>query len=188
MLFGQFHHLSVHTSHWWSVLRRKVLFCSEQCSPSIATGNGILWDGEGRKRFLSPHLAISKLTFYSTCHRDLYQVQWSDDSHLWHQWGWRCQSPKCGRTSGKEVQKTIVRVYLSTACRCLLRRQVVNLVPECGSDGSTFNPMQICIQVNTRTGWKFSWRRRHPRLIILPSRCCLLQCSIIILSSAFNMQ
>ena len=34
---------------WW-----KVLFCSEQCSASIATGINVLWDSEGRNRFLSP--------------------------------------------------------------------------------------------------------------------------------------
>ena len=192
MLFGRFRYLSVHTGHWWSVLRWKVLFCSEQCSAFITTGNGVLWDGEGRKRFLLPHLSSPRLTFYSTSHCDLYQVWWSDDSDLWHRSRWQCQSSKCGGTSGKEVQKTIVRVYLSTACRCLLRRQVlVNLVPKCRLDGSTFISMQTCIfpkQVNIRTRWKFSSRRRHPHLMIPLSRYCLFQCSKIILSSAFNMQ
>ena len=46
-------YLGVETGHWWSVLWWKVLFCSEQCSASITTRNGFLWDGEGRKRFLS---------------------------------------------------------------------------------------------------------------------------------------
>ena len=131
MLFGRFRYLSLDT-HWWSVLWRKVLFGSEQCSASIAIGNGVFWHSEGRKRFLSPHLSSSssKSTFYSTRNRDLYQVRWFDDSDLWHISRWRCQSPKCGGTSGKEVQKTFVRVYFSAACRCLLRRQVlVNLVP-----------------------------------------------------------
>ena len=60
----------------------KVLFCSEQCSASIATGNDIFWDSEGRKRFVSFIFPSSKLTFYSTCHRDLHQIRWPDDSDL----------------------------------------------------------------------------------------------------------
>ena len=131
MLFVRFCYLGAHTSHWWSVLRWKVLFCFEQCPASIAIKNGVFWDGEGRKRFLSTHFSNSKLTFYSTRHRDIYQIRWFNDSNLWHQSRWRWQSSKCGGTSGKKVQKTIVRVYLSTACRCLLRRQVqVNFVPK----------------------------------------------------------
>ena len=63
MLFGQFRYLSVHIGHWWSVLRRKVLFCSEQCSTSIVTGKGLLWDGEGRKRYLSPHYSSFNFRF-----------------------------------------------------------------------------------------------------------------------------
>ena len=49
---------------------------------------------------------------------------------------------------------------------------------------------QICIakQVIIRTRWKFSSRRRHPRLMIPLSRCCLFQCSKIILISVFDMQ
>ena len=54
MLFGRCCYVSVYTGHWWS-LRWKVLLYSEQCSASIATGNCVLWDGEGRKRFLSLH-------------------------------------------------------------------------------------------------------------------------------------
>ena len=111
MLFGQFRYLSVHTGHWWSVLRLKVLYCSEQCSASISTGNGVLWDSEGRKRFLSPLLSSLRLTFYSTCHRNLYQIRWSDDSDLWHWSRWWGQSPKCRGRSGKEVQKTIIYGY-----------------------------------------------------------------------------
>ena len=38
--------------YWWPVLWWKVLLCSEQCSASIATGDSVLWDGEGRKRSL----------------------------------------------------------------------------------------------------------------------------------------
>ena len=53
----------------------KVLFCSEQCSASIATGNGVFQDHKNRKRFLSPHISSPKITFYSTRHRDLYQVR-----------------------------------------------------------------------------------------------------------------
>ena len=145
MLFGQFHYLSVHTGHWWSVLRWKVLFRSEQCSASFSTGNGVLWDGESRKRFLSPIFhSNSKLTFYSTCHRDLYQIRWSNDSDLWHGSRWYCQSPKCGGRSRKEVQKTIIWIYLSTTCRCLLRRQVlVSIVPKC-----TLN-VQPCADLHT---------------------------------------
>ena len=44
--------LIVYIGHWRSVLCWKVLFCSEQISAFIATGKGVLWDGEGRKRFL----------------------------------------------------------------------------------------------------------------------------------------
>ena len=170
----------------------KVLFCSEQCLATIATWNRVFWDGEGRKRFLSPHLSSSRLTLYSACHSGLYQVRWSDDSDLWHRSRWRCQLPICGRTSGKKVQKTFVWVCLSTARRCLLRRQVlVNFVPKCRPDGSTFSPMQICIlpeQVNIRIRWKCSSERWHPLLIIPLSSCYLFQCSKIILSSVFNMQ
>ena len=69
------------------------------------------------------HLGFnSHLTMYSTCHRDLHQIRWSDDSDLWHGSRWRCQSSKCGGTSGKKVQKAIVRVCFSASCRCLLRR------------------------------------------------------------------
>ena len=82
----------------------KVLFCSEQCSAATPTGNEVFWDGEGRKWFLLSHFFKSAgLTFYSTRHRDLYQVRWSDDSNLWHQWRWRCQSPKRRGTSGEEI-------------------------------------------------------------------------------------
>ena len=153
---------------------------------SIAIGNGVFWDGEGRKRFLSPHFSNSKLTFYSTHHRDIYQIRWFDDSNLWHRSRWRWQSSKCGGTSGKKVQKTIVRVYLSTACRCLLRRQVqVNLCQSLDH----INPMT---DLHSETGkhqtrWKFSSRGRHPHWMIPLSRC-LFRCSEIILSSVFNMQ
>ena len=75
-----------------------------------------------------------RLTFYSTRHRDLYQVRWSDYSDLWYQRRWRCQSPKCGGASRKQVQKPIVRVWISTMCRCLLWRQVlVNLLSKSSS-------------------------------------------------------
>ena len=151
-------------------LRWKVLFCAEQCSASITTRNRVLWDGKSGKRFLSPHLSNPGLTFYSTRHRDIYQVRWSDDSDLWHRSRRRCQSPKCGGTTRKQVQKTIVRVWISTTCRCVLRRQVlVNSVPKCRADDSMFNPIQICIlpkQVNIRTRWKSSSKRRHPLLMI----------------------
>ena len=54
MPFGQFRYLGVHTTcPWWSVLWRKVLFRSEQCSASTATGSVLLWDSESRTRFLS---------------------------------------------------------------------------------------------------------------------------------------
>ena len=68
--------LSHHT--YWPLMFSsavKVLFCSEQCSASIATGNGVLSDGEGRKRFLSPRHSSPRLTFYSARHRNLYQVR-----------------------------------------------------------------------------------------------------------------
>ena len=85
---------------------------------------------------------IPNLTFYSTCHRDLHQIRWSNDSDLWHRSRWRCQSSTRRGTSRKKVQKTIVRVCLSTACRRLLRRQVlVNLVPRHRPYGSMSNPM-----------------------------------------------
>ena len=133
---------------YWSLIVKfcveKVLFYSEQCSATIATGDGVFWDGEGRKRFLSwpsaPIFQVYKLTFYSTRRRDLYQIRWSDDSDLWHWSRRRCQSPKCGGTSGTELQKTIVRVCLSTKCWCLLRRQVlVDSVPKWWTSGSMFN-------------------------------------------------
>ena len=146
----------------------------------------------GREKVYITNLSSSKLTFYSTRHRDLHQVRWSDVTDLWHWSRRRCQSQKCGGRSRKKVQKTIVRVYLSATRRCLLRRQVlVNLVPKCRPDSSVLNLMQICIlpkQVNIRTRWKFSLRRRHPHLMIPLSRCCLFQCSKIILNSACIMQ
>ena len=72
----------------------------------------------------------TQLTFYSTRHCDLHKIRWSDDSGLWHWSRWWYQSSNCEGTTGEEFQKTIVRVCLSTACRCLLRRQVlVNLAP-----------------------------------------------------------
>ena len=40
------------------------------------------------KGFYPPQLSSSILTFYSTRHRDLYQVRWSDDSDLWHGSRW----------------------------------------------------------------------------------------------------
>ena len=191
MLFGRFRSQLSFSLHQW-FLWRKVLFCSQHFPAFIATGNSVLWDSEGKKRSLSPMpLSSSKSTFYSARHRDLYQVRWSDDSDLWHRSRWQCQSPKCGGRSGKKVSKTIVRVCLSTACRCLLRRQVlVNLVPKFRPDSSAFNLMKICIpkQVIIRIRWKFSLRRRHPHWTILLSRCCLFQCRKIILKSAFNMQ
>ena len=62
---------------------------------------------------------------------------------------------------------------------------------QCRPDGSTFKSTQICTfskQVNIRTRWKFSSKRRHPHLMILLLRYCLFQCSKIILRSAFNVQ
>ena len=59
---------------------------------------------------LSPHLSSPRLTFFSTRHRDLYQVRWFDDSDIWHVSRGRYQSPKCGEICGREIQKTIVRV------------------------------------------------------------------------------
>ena len=170
----------------------RFLFCSGQCSASIEIGKGVLWDGQRRKRFLSPHLSFPRLTFYSTRHRDIHQIWWSDDSDLRHCSRWTCKSSKCGGTSRQEIQKTFVRVCLCTACRCLLRRQVlVNLVPKCRPDSSMFKPMQVCILqilLDIRTSWKFSSRRRKPLLMMPLSRFCLFQCNKIIWSSAFNMQ
>ena len=45
--------ISAYTSPWWSVPWWKVLFRSEQCSATIATGNDLFWDSESRKWFLS---------------------------------------------------------------------------------------------------------------------------------------
>ena len=142
MLFGQFCYLCVYAGYWWSVLRRKVLLCSLQCSASLFIGKGFLWDSEDRKRFPSPDLPSfrARLTFSSTCHSDLYQIRWFDESDLRHWWRWRGQSSKCGGTSRNKLQKTIVRVSLSTACTCLLRRQVlINLAPKRRPYGSMFN-------------------------------------------------
>ena len=62
MLFGPFaissYILATDSHLWW-----KVLFCSEQCSTSIVTGKGLLWDGEGRKWYLSPHYSSSNFRF-----------------------------------------------------------------------------------------------------------------------------
>ena len=99
---------------------------------------------EQEKVSIPPSFKLSspRLTLYSTCNCNLHQIRWSDDSDLWHLSRWRGQSSKCGGTSGKKVQKTIVRVYLSTTCRCLLRRQVLDpLAPRHGLYGSAFNPM-----------------------------------------------
>ena len=80
--------------------------------------------------------------FSSTCHCDIYKIWWSDDSDLWRWKRWRCQSSKCGGSSRKKVQKTIIPVCLSTASGCLLRRQVVvNIVLKCRQYSSMFNPM-----------------------------------------------
>ena len=137
--------LGIHSDHSWSVPGWKVLFCSEQCTASFAAGNGLLWVGRGRKRFSFPtsfKLSSRRSTFYSTCHRDLHQIRWSDDTDLWHRSRWRGQSSNCGGTSGEKVQKPIIRVYLSTTCRCLLWRQAMfNLAPRHRSYGSMFNPM-----------------------------------------------
>ena len=152
MLFGQFRYLSVHTSRWWSVLRWKVLFCSEWRSASIPTRINVLWEGEGWERFLSCHLSgfHSRLTFSSARDRDIYQIRWSAVSDLWHRWRWRCQSSKCKGTSGRKVPKTIVQVSLSTTCRCLLWRQVVvNIVLKCRLYSSIINPMS---GLNKETG------------------------------------
>ena len=45
--------ISAYTSPWWSFPWWKVLFRSEQCSATIATGNNLFRDSESRKRFLS---------------------------------------------------------------------------------------------------------------------------------------
>ena len=82
----------------------------------------------GLEKVSITRLSSSKITFYSTCHRDFYQIRWSDDPDLWHWSRRQSQSQICGGSSRKKVQKTIVRVYLPTSCRYLLRRQVlVNL-------------------------------------------------------------
>ena len=130
-LFGRFHYLSTYWSlmvssavkgfvlfwtvlglycHWkWSFLRRRE---------------------QEKIFFITPHFSSLRfVTFRSTRHRDIYQVRWSDDSDLWYWSRWRGQSPKRGGTSGnlKEVQKTTVQVVClsTTACRCLLQRQVL---------------------------------------------------------------
>ena len=54
-------YLGIHSGHWWSFPRWKVLFRSEQGSASIATGNSLLWVGEGRKRFSFAHLLNFKV-------------------------------------------------------------------------------------------------------------------------------
>jgi hypothetical protein len=41
-----------------SAVKGFVLFRSEQFSASTTTGNRVLSDGEGRKRFISPHLSL----------------------------------------------------------------------------------------------------------------------------------
>ena len=92
----------------------------------------------------------SRLTFSSTRHRRVYQIWWSDVSDLWYRWRRRCQSSKCRGTSGKKVQKTVVWVSLSTACRCLLWRQViVNIVLKCRLYSSIINSMS---GLNKETG------------------------------------
>ena len=185
MLFGQFRYLSVvHTSDiqfcdegfvsFWTMLRRPL---------HITTGNGILSDGEGRKCYLRPIFQV--LDFVT-----LLVYSKSDDSDLWHRSTWQCQPPKFGERSSKQVQKTIVLVYLSTARRRrLLQRQVlINLVSKYRLLCSIFNSIQICILENIETRWKFSLRGRHPHLMIPLSRCCLFQSSKIISNSASNMQ
>ena len=96
----------------------------------------------GKGFFHAIFQVFTRLIFPSTCDRNLYQIRWSDDSDLWHWERWWCQSSKRRGRSGKKVQKTVVRVCLSTMCRCLLRRQVVvNIVLEYRPYSSTFNLM-----------------------------------------------
>ena len=58
-------------------------FWFEQCRTPISTGNGVLGDGEGRKRSLSPHL--SKFDFVIAIFTELTQIydidQDDDDNH-----------------------------------------------------------------------------------------------------------
>ena len=53
----------------------KVLYCSEQCSASIATGSGLLWDSESCERFLSITLHLS-----SNPQSNIFQYLWSRSS------------------------------------------------------------------------------------------------------------
>ena len=130
MLFGRFLYLNVHTSHWWAVRGGRFCVVLNNTRPLLPLETEFFETARAGKGFYRPIAKVPKLTFYSARHPYLYQVRWSDDSDIWHWWRWRCQSPKCGGTGGKEVQKTIVRICLSTTCRCLLWRQVpVNLLP-----------------------------------------------------------
>ena len=130
MLFGRFLYLNVHTSHWWAVRGGRFCVVLNNARPLLPLETEFFETARAGKGFYRPIAKVPKLTFYSARHPYLYQVRWSDDSDIWHWWRWRCQLPKCGGTGGKEVQITIVRICLSTTCRCLLWRQVpVNLLP-----------------------------------------------------------
>ena len=86
-------------------------FCGERfcfvlnnARPLLPLETAFFESARAGKGFYYPVFQVNpRLTFYSTRNCDLYQVRWSDDSDLWHQSKWRCQSSKCGGTTGKEV-------------------------------------------------------------------------------------
>ena len=89
MLFGWFRYLRVHT-----VLVTDGQFCDERfcfvlnnARPLLPLETAFFETARAGKGLLSPHLSCSKLTFYSTRHRDLYQIRRSDDSDLRHRSG-----------------------------------------------------------------------------------------------------
>ena len=188
MLFGQSPYLSVHTGHWWSILRWKVLLRSQRIPASIPIGNGVLRDNEGKQRFLStlpsfksqinictvPVIAI--FTKFDDLVNQIYDMDLDDDANR--------------KVAEEEVEKKFRKplsgyAYPPRADVCF-EGEYWLIFPQ-SVDRRCSTPLQPCIlriQVNIKTRLKHSLRRRHPPWMIPLWRCCLFQCSKIILSPA----
>ena len=184
MLFGWFRYLSIHTSHWCQFCGERFCFVLNNARPLLPLETAFFETARAGKGILSLHLSSAKSTHFTV---PVIAIFTKFDDLITQVYDMDQDEDVNRQIAEEQVEKNFrTPLYgyafppLADVCfegKCLL------ILCRIVDQTAQHSPMQICIfpkQVNIRTRWKFSSRRRHPHWMLPLSRCCLFQCSKII--------